>query len=465
MAEAELTALGRKVAELQDHAPEATLDRVRGRARLLAEPDQGRARDRRGRTVALVTAFAALLVVAVVVLRLRTREPLYFALGPEAGSVGSWIAAPPASARDIQFSDGSVLRLLAGGRARVTALTADGAEVALEQGTLVVSVVHREKTRWSIRGGPFLVHVVGTRFEVRWDPATERFDVALREGAITLSGPVVGDARAVRAGERLVVTKSTMEVSSIDATTSLADPPPPPAPPAEASDAPAAPSAVVASDEPPPPAHDAPKAATPAPRSADPPRTRSAPPAAASASPASQALREAPPASAPRESPPAPETGGWRGHARDARYKDALAAAEADGFDAICASASAGDLRVLADAARLGGSGTRAVQAYNALRKRFPGTSEAAAAAFILGRMAQDQNHDDAHARGWFVLYLSEQPDGEFAADAMGRLVEAADRIGDQAGAVNAAERYLAVHPTGPHAEYAKRVLARRAPR
>jgi outer membrane protein assembly factor BamD (BamD/ComL family) len=107
-------------------------------------------------------------------------------------------------------------------------------------------------------------------------------------------------------------------------------------------------------------------------------------------------------------------------------------------------------------------NGARAVQAYGALRTRFPGTPEAATAAFILGRIAQDQNRDDAHAAGWFGLYLREQPNGELAADALGRLVEASDRMHDEAGAVRAAERYLAAYPTGPHAEYARRVLARR---
>ncbi len=48
-----------------------------------------------------------------------------------------------------------------------------------------------------------------------------------------------------------------------------------------------------------------------------------------------------------------------------------------------------------------------------------------------------------------------------FAADAAGRLVEAEDRRGDEAGARRAAEQYLAAHPSGSHAGYAKHVLAR----
>ncbi|WP_155798218.1 tetratricopeptide repeat protein, partial [Sorangium cellulosum] len=159
--------------------------------------------------------------------------------------------------------------------------------------------------------------------------------------------------------------------------------------------------------------------------------------------------------------PTAPETPRWRALALDARYKDALAAAEREGFDALCAAAGAGDLHALGDAARLGGSSARAIQAFTALRRRFPGTPEAAAAAFLLGRIAQDQSNDPAGAARWFTRYLSELPGGAFAADAAGRLVEAEDRRGDEEGARRAAERYLAAYPNGSHAPYARRLLAR----
>ncbi len=159
---------------------------------------------------------------------------------------------------------------------------------------------------------------------------------------------------------------------------------------------------------------------------------------------------------------PAPATG-WRALALNARYKEALAAAELEGFDAICGSAGVGDLQSLSYAARLGGSATRAVQALTALRRRFPGSAEAGAAAFMLGRMAQDGARDHAGAASWFNRYLAEQPSGAFAADAAGRLVEAEDRMGDDASARRAATRYLTLYPGGPHAAYARGVLARGA--
>jgi TolA-binding protein len=430
-----VTDLAQRVAELQDGAPEAKLDRERGKARLLAADLGAATRDgssrRRGvsRSMRVVAALVAALVAASIVIgvAVRPRAPMGFALGTiEAGVVGEWIAAPPAVELPIRFTDGSLLRLAPSGRARVVAVDADGAELALERGALDLAVVHRDHTRWLVRVGPFQIQVTGTRFETSWDPVTEKFGVALREGAITVSGPVVGDARAVRAGERLTVSTatSTVEVSSIEARVEPSpsvDAPTVAAPTVLASSAPSAPARAVDLDP---------------------------------VTPRATASNDAP-------GPIPREARGWAALALDAKYKDALAAAEREGFDTICATASARDLHALGDAARLGGSSARAAQAFSALRARFPGSPDAAAAAFILGRIAQDQSHDYAGAAGWYTRYLSEQPGGAFAADAAGRLVEAEDRMGDEGGARRAAARYLAAYPTGSHAAFAKSVIER----
>ncbi|WP_437980222.1 FecR domain-containing protein [Sorangium sp. So ce117] len=483
-----LTPLGRRVAELQDRMPAARLDRERGRARLLAAapvPDAepaGRGerprresswrRTRPGRpfavrlaaTLAAVALLAAALVIALVA---RPRAPMRFALGAaEPGAVGAWIAAPATAELPIRFSDGSLLRLAPGGRARVASVGADGAELSLERGALDLSVVHREGARWTVRVGPFQVRVIGTRFETRWDPVTEQLVVALHEGAITVSGPVVGESRAVRAGERLTISPATntLEVGAIDA---AAGPPSTATPPGAAATSAAHPGAMAASAAhpgAPAPSEAAPGA--PAPSEAAPgaaATSTSGPPATARAPGAGAAALQGQAGGEGSVSPPPAhrETPSWRALALEARYRDALAAAEGEGFDALCDAASASDLHALGDAARLGGSPARAAQAFASLRARFPSSPEAASAAFMLGRIAQDQSKDHAAAARWFARYLREQPAGAFAADAAGRLVEAEDRLGDEAGARRAAEQYLAAHPSGSHAGYAKHVLAR----
>ncbi|AUX33122.1 MULTISPECIES: FecR domain-containing protein [Sorangium] len=432
--ERSLSDLGRRVAALQDQAPEARLDHVRGRARLGAAELRARPATRPLAVRLSAISAAALLAIAIAAGVVMRPRPLQFTLGAgEPGAVGAWLAAPSTAELPIRFSDGSWLLLAPGGRARVAAVDTDGAEIALERGALDLSIVHGDHTRWSVRVGPFQVHVIGTRFEIRWDPTAEQLVVALREGAITVSGPVVGDGRAVRAGERLTISpaEGTLQVGALDEA-------PAPAPAAAIPSAPA-PSA--------PPVEVTPSASAPGP-----------PARVVEAAPPSPHVRASAEVTAAPARPAAPD---WRALALDARYKEALAAAELEGFDAICAAASAHDLRALGDVARLGGNPARAGQAFTSLRARFPGSPEAAAAAFMLGRIAQDQSKDHAGAAGWFTRYLSERPGGENAAEAAGRLIEAAHEMGDEAGARRAAERYLAAHPSGPHAAYARRVLAR----
>ncbi|MGC4067479.1 MAG: hypothetical protein QM784_23090 [Polyangiaceae bacterium] len=72
----------------------------------------------------------------------------------------------------------------------------------------------------------------------------------------------------------------------------------------------------------------------------------------------------------------------------------------------------------------------------------------------MLGRQAAP-----VEAARWFSAYLAEQPQGNFAREASGRLVESLHRAGHFAEAQRAAKRYLAVYPTGPHASFAKSLL------
>jgi TolA-binding protein len=149
----------------------------------------------------------------------------------------------------------------------------------------------------------------------------------------------------------------------------------------------------------------------------------------------------------------------WRDLARQGDYKGALAAAEAEDWSALCESLSAADLLELGTTARLAGRGGRAVEAYSAVRRRFGGTDAAATAAFHLGQMAFDGAHAYDEAHRWFSTYLAERPGGALAAEALGRAMEAEQRMGDLPRAKETAQRYLARYPAGAHAELAKSLL------
>ena len=88
-----------------------------------------------------------------------------------AGAVGERLAPRTSAPLALRFSDGSQVTLPPQAQAHVDALDAHGATVALEEGTVEVSVVHRAHTRWEIRAGRYHIRVTGTRFAAGWDRA------------------------------------------------------------------------------------------------------------------------------------------------------------------------------------------------------------------------------------------------------------------------------------------------------
>jgi transmembrane sensor len=357
--------------------------------------------------VALAAALAALLLVL-----LPPSRSLSFAVGSAQGQVGTWIAAAADAPLPVRFSDGTELVLSANARARVVAADSRGARVLLESGRLTATVTRSATSAWSFNVGPFDVLVTGTRFELDWSPVDEELKLLLQEGSVAVSGPLVGGMRPVSSGETLEVFCKEQRFKLTRGEPGAAAPPPP----------------------------------------------SSTPIAPAASGPASAAAGEramgAPSADASLRRPT------WRDLLAANKYKEAMAAAEAEGWDGLVASASAADLLMLADVARFSGKPARAAAALTATRGRFAGSSEAAKAAFHLGRMAFDQRRAYAEAESFFGVYLAEQPGGAFAQEALGRVLECRELMGSTNGAREAARRYLASYPAGPHAEHAKRLLA-----
>jgi transmembrane sensor len=385
----------------------------------------------RGRMIgAAAVALAACLAFVVFALR-REPEPLTFKVG-EAGRVGevdAWLAAPAAGSLPLRFSDGTAVVLESSARARVTRLGDQGATVRMEAGRAQVSVRKRAHAAWQVSLGPFRVDVTGTRFDIDWDPANDRLILAMQDGSVLVSGCVFGSGRAFSAGEtvRASCRDRRVEISTT----------------AGASSAPAGASAAqpVFEEAASAPALDGPAVGPTPDMDASPGLT----------------------ATGSRHDGPSGGTGpgiGWRELTRRGQHQQAFEAAETAGFSAECAAGSAADLVALGDAARYVGRLERAVEAYQAVRRRFPNHERAAVAAFAIGRVAFDQRAAYADAARWFRTYLQEQPGGRLAGDALGRLMESLDRAGDSAGAGAEARRYLERYPRGPHAGMARRLAA-----
>jgi len=139
--------------------------------------------------------------------------------------------------------------------------------------------------------------------------------------------------------------------------------------------------------------------------------------------------------------------------------REAYTAADREGFEQVCGTASAHEALDLSDGALLSGRTDRAKQALLLVRKRFPGSAASAAAAYRLGRIAADQEGAMGDAQTWFGVYLREAPGGELAREALGRLLEIDVSMGNVASARTRASEYLQRYPDGPHARLARGLI------
>jgi hypothetical protein len=390
--------LGR-VARMLDGSEDPARDLAAREKLLLALGTKPRRRAR-----VLTLAAAALVLGASVAAALLLAKPArveYRVSGPLA-TEGEWLGVPPdRGAASLRFSEGTEIDLGPGSKGRVAELSADGARVVLGEGALHARVVHRPRARWTVAAGPYIIEVTGTAFDVGWSAAGERLELSLHDGGVTVRGPSLHDGIRVVAGQRLVAHGRTggAELSSLFA-------------PNETRDV--------------PPASSATEVPAPAP--------------------------DQPAPTAPRAAP------SWSTLVAAGSFRAVVEAAEARGVDQCLSHCPLADLVALSDSARYVGNRALARRGLLAQRSRFGGATEAHAAAFVLGRLADDQG-TSSEALKWYDTYLGEAPKGAFAAEAMGRKLVALVNSGSQQSARQTAEAYLKRFPRGAHASYARELL------
>ena len=417
--------LGQHIAAQQDAQGLSELDYERQKAEFLAQAFHARRRYRRLPRWAGLALAATMSAAALALVVMSSHRALKCFEGSTAVPVpvGAWVSASNAAAVELRFSDGTQAKLWPQARGRVTRLGAHGADVVVEQGRASFQVVHRDDSRWQVNTGPFVVQVTGTRFDVEWHPENDHFELSLFEGHVRVSGCALGAGQELSAGQRVEAScgRKDFRISSLSSAVET------PHELRAASTAPGAPLVERA------PALNAPLAASADQKALG--HAASTP--AAATSPAEQ----------------------WTTLARAGRFADAFTAANRVGFEAECANRGPTDTLLLADSARLSGHIEPAMQAYQVVRRRWPASAGAALAAFQMGRAEFDQRGNYRSAERWLRVYEREQPNGEFAAPALGRLMEAELRLGNDEAARGLARSYLIRYPKGPHADAANQVL------
>jgi len=416
----ELSTIGRTLAEVQDEAlgnraRPALSAQVAAIYQLRARRERMRRRWSRfayGAGAAVLAAAVTLFVMRPRVLEFRIDE------GARVEQLGVLIAAPGATGRSLSFSDGSRLQLHGGAQARVVSRSERGARIVLERGRLRADVVPRPNGDWSLFGGPFEIHVTGTSFETSWDTQHQQLFVQMREGHVLVSGECLPTPRALKAGQSATFSCPPEPVSARAQVTR----------PTTTESVPSTAPAGAAAAAPAPPL----------------PRVSAHP---AQSQPAKDAV-------APVEAP-VPRTT-WRELSARGDYAGSLAAAELEGFERLCETLSSTELLELASNARLVGRSERANAGYAAIRRRFVGSEDVASAAFHLGQLAFDSSHDFRAARRLFAAYLAECRNCALAPEALGRRMEAEQRLGELSLARASARLYLEKYPKGAHARLAQ---------
>ena len=394
--------------QMRAATPPASLQQhLEGRARLIAAVEKMR-KPSRAKPAFVAFAFAAA-VAAAAVLFVRMRPgPAAIAWHVENGAASAqgYVSIPPtAPSARLVFDDGSEVALSPGSRGRVAATTPVGAEVVLEQGRAKVHVQHRDRTRWMVDAGPFAVRVTGTEFFVAWAADAETLDVWMKSGRVEVTGPVLGDAMTLSEGQHLRARLHDKTVQ-IDGETE-----PPDAPTTGAINTP--------------------------------------PPAASTL--VIPGVEVSGPAPAPVAAGPT-----WSKLVASGDFARVVREAEGEGVPHALASRPLADLRALGDAARYSGNSALARRAYSTLRSRFASSGDARTAAFLLGRIAEEQDHSSADATRWYDRYLAEAPGGAFAGDALGRKMVLVSKSQGRDAARPLASRYLQQFPGGPYAAAAR---------
>ena len=344
----------------------------------------------------------------------------------EGGSVidGGYLRESGNSGIKLFFTEGTEFILMPGTRGRLGAVDSAGARIAIEHGAASFQVTPRSNGRWLVDVGPFLVTVKGTVFTVSWDPSSERFELRLQHGRVTVTGPVSGGDITLQAGQRLVVNLPKAE-------TLITEQKPEEAWLETATAFPAAPAMNVPAERP-------------------------------------SAAPERPTGRGATAAAPLPASAKFDG---EHRWTEALAAGHLDrifadvehaGLKSTLEKASSEDLFALADAARYRRRMDLAREALLAERRRFPGSTRSLDAAFLLGRVEETSERGRAKAVQWYEEYLARTPTGTYAAEALGRKMILTSKLDGVAQAQPIAEQYLRRFPNGAYAGSAR--VLRHAP-
>jgi hypothetical protein len=367
---------------------------------------------------ALAGAAAVVLGIAAYRLPLQSSDkPLHYVV--EGATVAAAETITATSAARVLFSDESSLGIEPSAKIKVLGTDAHGAQVAVTDGAIDVTVKPRSHSSWRFEAGPFSVLVKGTSFRLGFDAAKGRMDLHMKTGVVEVRGPRADRVLTLRAGESLELFANPQREAPI-----------------------AAPARVT---------QEAPRPEIPATLS---PST----PAETSRGVAKHAAPGSPGRLAMHDGSLANHSLSWSDLIAKGDFPAIVQDAERRGLDLTLASGSAQELITLADAARYTRKYETARQALLALRARFAGSDRAKDAAFFLGRLSEVGPAAGFRQVGVIPSQGGVRRRGPYASEALGRKLTLLVHR-DRQLAQQTARTYLQLFPEGNQAQLARSVV------
>ncbi|MES1184483.1 MAG: FecR family protein [Myxococcales bacterium] len=200
-----------------------------GKQRLLAALRQGRPGVARQARKALLaaTALGALAGGGLYLWKQHGSARLTYEVAGGLLSDSGYVRSNGSSGAQLSFSDGSRVDLQDGARARIAAVDAHGARLAIENGHAALNVAHLPHAAWYVDAGPFVIQVTGTQFDVDWSSYDDTLSVDLHEGSLVVSGPPAPTGVLLRSGQRLTAHEGRLSIEALEQAVQVAETPPP----------------------------------------------------------------------------------------------------------------------------------------------------------------------------------------------------------------------------------------------
>jgi ferric-dicitrate binding protein FerR (iron transport regulator) len=134
--------------------------------------------------------------------------------GENGRTTGAWVHNRKLKPVTIRFENGSHFSVASKSAVQIVETGRDRVHIKLSQGKLSAEVNGNGHTRWQVSAGPYVVSVLGTIFDVKWDAVNSQLQVDVSRGRVLVTGEQLGDdGITVASGQKLTSGEGHLSLS------------------------------------------------------------------------------------------------------------------------------------------------------------------------------------------------------------------------------------------------------------